>query len=208
MEDLKAQLRFLHETEVQETIEDAEKQASKIIEKAKEETEQIKNQKTKETLQKMHERETSQLALANFEGRKRIARAKSQLLDEVLAECKKKLTELAGKDEVNHKGGLDGLILEAATKLVGTDLEVVVNENDRKYMKENIRRLERELAKRTNTQVRLSLADQQPEISGGAIVRTRDGRQSFNNTWEARLAKVSQDMAGKISELLFEGAEV
>jgi V/A-type H+-transporting ATPase subunit E len=207
MEDLKTRLRFLYETEIQEIIEDAEKQSSKIIEDAKKKAEEIKSQKRREILQRMQEKETSILSLAKIEEKKKIARAKSQLLEETVVEAMKRLSELGTESESNHWASLERLIVEAATALNGTEFEILTNKRDRKYVKENITKLEKKISNIKKTSVRLLVAGEELRSSGGVVVRTKDGRQSFNNSWEARLSKVKEEKTNQIFELLFKGAE-
>jgi V/A-type H+-transporting ATPase subunit E len=207
MEDLKSHLRLLHETEIHETIEDAERQSSKIIEEAKERAEEIKSQKMKEILQKMQEKETSTLSLAKIEQRKKIARVKSQLLEDIFSESMKRLEKLNSENEQKHWASLERLVVEAITGLNGTEFEILTNEGDKKCIEENIKKLEKKVSGIKKTPVRLSIADEMLRAFGGVVVRTTDGKQVFNNMWEARLGKVKQEMAGQILELLFKGAE-
>jgi vacuolar-type H+-ATPase subunit E/Vma4 len=207
MEDLKSHLKFLFETEVHETIEDAEEQSSKIIEETKKRADEIRNQKMREILQKTQEREAATLSLAKIEQRKKIARVKSQLLEEIFVESMKRLSELNTESEPKHRASFEKLVVEAATRLDGTELEILTNARDKKYVKEDMMKLEKKISSVKKTSARLSIADEELKISGGVIVRIVNGRQIFNNTWEARLGKVKQEMAGQILGLLFKGAE-
>jgi vacuolar-type H+-ATPase subunit E/Vma4 len=206
-EDLKSHLKFLFETEVHETIEDAEEQSSKIIEETKKRADEIRNQKMREILQKTQEREAATLSLAKIEQRKKIARVKSQLLEEIFVESMKRLSELNTESEPKHRASFEKLVVEAATRLDGTELEILTNARDKKYVKEDMMKLEKKISSVKKTSARLSIADEELKISGGVIVRIVNGRQIFNNTWEARLGKVKQEMAGQILGLLFKGAE-
>jgi len=206
MEDLKSHLRLLQETEIHETIEDAERQYSKIIEEAKAKAEEIKSQKMKEILQKTQEKETLTLSLAKIEQRKRIARERAKLLEDIFLESMKRLGRL-DSDEQRHLTSLEKLVVEATARLDGTEFEILTNEGNKKRIKENVKKLEKKVSGLKKTPVRLSIADEMLNTSGGVIVRTMDGKQIFNNTWEARLGKVKQEMAGQILELLFKGAE-
>jgi V/A-type H+/Na+-transporting ATPase subunit E len=206
MEDLKSHLRLLHETEIHEIIEDAERQSSQIIKEASERADEIKMQKKKDILQKMQEEETSILSLAKIEQRKKIAKAKSQLSEDLFSESMKRLRKLKNENEPKYWMHLERLVVEAITKLSGTQFEVLINESDKKYIKENIRKLEKKASGIKKTPVRLSIAEEILRASGGAVVRTKDGKEIFNDTWEARSGKVKQEMTGRILELLFKGA--
>jgi vacuolar-type H+-ATPase subunit E/Vma4 len=207
VEDLKSRVKFLSETEVQETIHDAEEQSSKIIEEAKKKAGEVRNQKTTEIYQKMQEKETSMLSLAKIEQKKRIARAKSQLLEEIFAVSTKRLSELNAASEPRIGASLDGLVVEAATRLDGSELEILSSARDKKYVRGSVVKLEKKISTLKRASVRLSIADEELQVSGGVVVRTLNGKQIFNNTWEARLEQIKNEMTGRLLELLFKGAE-
>ena len=207
MENLKSQLRFLQEIEAKEITEQAEKQAKEILQEAKQKAEKIRNEKMKEVSEKLREKETTEIASVKLEGKRNLSVAKFQLFEETLTKTSTKLREIGTTDKVLYKESMERLITEAATRLNANELEILTNSNDKKLVKERLKDLEKKLAKQKNAPVSLLLSDETPSITGGVIVRTKDKRQIFNNTWEARLARVREEMADKIFVQLFAGAE-
>jgi V/A-type H+-transporting ATPase subunit E len=207
MENLKSQLKFLRDIEAKEVIEKAEEQARKILQEAEEKAEKMRSQKMTEVSEKMKEKETAEVALTNLEGKKKISGIRFQLFEETLAKASAKLGELGASDKLAYKERLERLIIEAATRLKGNELEILTNAKDRKLVKERLKELERKLSKLKNAPVTLQLSEETPNMMGGAMVRTIDKRQIFNNTWEARMASLRQEMVDKVFAQLFAGVE-
>ncbi len=207
MENLKAQLRFLQEIKPKEIIEKAEEQAQKILDEAKVQAEKIKSQKMQEVSEKLQERETAEIALSNLEGKKKLSNVKFQLLEEAITKSRKKLQE-ASYDQGNiYKKSLERLIIEAATQLKGTELEILTNAKDKKLVDGNLREMETKLSKIKNEPVNLQVSEETLNVSGGAIVRTKDEKQFFNNTIDARISKLRQEMSDKVLANLFGDVE-
>jgi len=207
MENLKAQIKFLHEIEAQETLEEAEEQAQKIITEAEEKAERIRKQKMQEVEERVSEKETSELALTKLEGKKKILDIKSQLLEEAITKSADRLREIADSGKSTYKEGIERLIAEGSMKLKGNEFQILANQRDRKLVKDSLRELEKKISKTKGASIVLELGEETLTTLGGVIVRTRDGRQLFNNTLEARLAKVRQEMVGEISKVLMEGVK-
>jgi vacuolar-type H+-ATPase subunit E/Vma4 len=207
MENLKSQIKFTQEMESKEIFEDAEEQARKIIEEAKEKSVKIREQKMKEISEKIREKKTSQLAMTKMEGRQKISNVKSQLFEEAIAKSEAKIAEVVKTQKSQYKKNLERLIVEAATKLKGTEFEILVNSKDKKSVMENLEELEKKVSTAKGVSVSLQLGEEVLNSLGGVMVQTKGKRQIFNNTLEARLTKVRQEMASKIFETLFEGME-
>lgn len=207
MESLKSQIKFMQEIEDKEIIEDATEQARKIIEEAQEKAEKIKNQKMKEVLEEIQEREASELELTKAEGIKKISNVKFELLEEVLAKSMEKLKEISSDFSPLYQESLEKLIIEATTKMKEFEFEILTNSRDNKFVKEKLTELEKEISKLRGASVSLQVNEEALNILGGAIIRTIDKRKIFSNTLEARLTKAKQEMLDKIFVSLFEGAE-
>jgi len=207
METLKSQIKFIQEMEAEEIIEEAEEQAKKIVAEAEEKAAQIKKQKMREVSEKLREREASELALTKLEGRKKILNVKSQLVEEALAKSMEKLKEIGNSEKQQYKESLEKLIVEAATKLKGTQLQILINSKDKKFVKDNLNELEKKISKLKGESVSLQVDEETLNTIGGVIVQTRDKRQIFNNTLEAKLARFKQEYLGELFSSLFEGAK-
>jgi V/A-type H+-transporting ATPase subunit E len=207
MENLKSQVKFMQEIEANEIIEDATERAKKIIEEAEEKAEKIKNQKIKEVIEELREREEFELELTMAEGKKKISNVKFQLLEGVLSNSIEKLNEISSSFSPLYQKCLEKMIIEAAIKMNELMLEILTNSRDNEFVKEKLAELEQEISKSRGVPVSLKVNEEALNILGGVVVRTADKRKIFNNTLEARLTKAKQEMLDKILVSLFEGAE-
>ncbi len=207
MENLKSQIKFMCEIEAKEAIEEAEEQARLIVKNAKEEAEKIKERKTEEISERLQEKETSDLEIAGLEQKRKISNVRLQLLDEVMSQASTILEKTSKNLEPRYKTSLRKLIIEAAVKVQGSDLEILTNSRDREFVEEKLEELKKVISQSKDMSVTLRISREQLNTQGGAIVRDKDRRQIFNNTFEARLTKARQEIMGKISVSLFEGLD-
>lgn len=197
----------MQEIEAKEAIEEAEEQAKLIIKNAEEEAERIKKQKTKEILEELQEKEASDMQISVLNQKRRISNVRYQLIDKVFSEAVATLEKISNNLEPRYKTSLKKLILEAAKRIQGSELEILVNSRDRKFLEGKLSELRRTISKEKNMPIVLKISEEELNAQGGVIVRDKDRRQIFNNTFEARLAEARQEMIGKISESLFEGLD-
>jgi vacuolar-type H+-ATPase subunit E/Vma4 len=92
-------------------------------------------------------------------------------------------------------------------KLNGTEFEILTNLRDKRFIAKNLKELENEIMMLKGKPVKLRASEETLSTLGGAVVRTKDKRQIFNNTLEARMTEVKQEAGSKILDILFEGAE-
>lgn len=206
MENLKAQVRFLHEMEAREIDEEARGKAEKILGEAKEKAEKTRNQKMEEKSRAVEEKGERELAQAKTDGRNKILNARFRLFEETMAEFKEYLHKVV-KDDVRYSESLNRLIVEAATKLSGNEFEIVTNSRDKECVSKNLEQLKDRVSSLKGQQVKLRIAKETIDTLGGAMVRTMDKKQIFNNTLEARTDEFRKESGQKIYEVLFEGAE-
>jgi V/A-type H+-transporting ATPase subunit E len=207
MENLKSQIKFTQEIEAKEIIEDAIEQARRIIKEAEETATKIKRQKTEEVAEKVREKEASELDSARLEGRKKISNVKFQLEDEALAQAMDRLKEIVTTPSSVYEESLKKLIIAAAAEIRATDLEIVTNSRDKEFVKSSLAELKKEISKMKGAQASLKISEESLNTIGGTMVRDKDKKQIFNNTYEARLTQVKKKLLGEISVSLFEGAE-
>jgi V/A-type H+-transporting ATPase subunit E len=207
MENLKSQIKFTQEIEAKEILEDATEQAGRIIKEAEETATKIKGQKTQEVAEKVREKEASQLDSARLEGRKKISNVKFQLEDEALAQAMERLKEIVTTSSSVYEESMRKLIIAAAAEIRATDLEILTNSRDKEFVKSRLAELKKEISKMKGVQVSLKIGEESLNTVGGAMVRDKDKKQIFNNTYEARLTQVKKKLLGEVSDSLFGGAE-
>lgn len=206
MEALKSQLKFLSEIEAREIIEEATNQSAKILDEARKSAEQIKNRETREILQKTSEHEVQELESVRLQGKRKTINTRYRLIESVITKSLERLSRLAQEEDSTYRASLERLVLEAARAVGGDRLEVVVHPRDGAFMKRRLSHVEKQVSEAKGTVVSLKMSDEPLRAVGGIILRTEDGKEIFNNTLEARLTKVRQEMLVKIAGILFEDA--
>lgn len=207
MENLKSQIRFVHEMEAEELVEEAEEEARKTIKEAEERAAQIKKEKMQEVSEKLHDREASELAVTKLEGKKKILNLKSRLVEDAIAKSTERLKTIVEGGKAQYRESLERLVVEGATKLKGTQFQILTNSRDKKLVRDSLKGLEKEISKLKGATISLQIGEDTLNALGGIIVQSRDKRQLFNNTLEARLSWIRQEKIGKIFDSLFKGEE-
>jgi V/A-type H+-transporting ATPase subunit E len=206
MEDLKSQLSFLREVQVKEIIEEAKDQAAKLVKEARAKAEQVKSKEREEALQKARETEEQELEAARVQGRRKAMNDRYRLIDMALAKSLDRLRELTDQQDPSYMNGIERLVVEAAAAIAGTEFEVILNQRDVAFVKRKLGIIEKRVSTIKGAPAKVKMSDEPLRSIGGVMVRSKDGKQIFNNTLEARLAKIRQEMLPRVGDVLLEGA--
>ena len=206
MENLKSQVKFIHEIETQEILEVANKKAQQIISEAKEKAGTEKNQKAAKISEELNEKEQMDLALAERDSKNKLLNIKYHLYEETISKSENYLKIFTRKKRAKYASGLNNLIIEAAMRLSKNEFEILLNSGDAELVEANLKQLEGKISLLKGEQIKLRVSKETLNAMGGAIVRTIDKKQIYNNTLETRLAKFTAESGQIIMETLFEGA--
>ena len=207
MEDLKSQFDFLRESEVKEIIEESKKQASKIIAEAHAKADETKKKEIEQIKTNIQEIETRELEAAKSEQKRKMMNLKIQLVEAVFTASLDKLKQMVNEPAPIYRNNLEKLIIEATSQMTGSQFEVILSSKDAEFLRKNLKRIEKRISTMKNVVVTVKISKESLRSIGGVVVRSDDGKQVFNNTLEARLAKVRQEKLPEIAKILFEGAE-
>jgi vacuolar-type H+-ATPase subunit E/Vma4 len=177
------------EQEAQIMIEAAKKEAQhqrdEIISRARMETEVIKRKIISSELQR---------------SRWKILEEKNKLIDEVFKEAWEEISRIANVNG-EYKPILEGLIAEAIKALGVNRCIIKLSEKDKKRF--NLDKLEFDVTKMLNMNVKISWNENSLDALGGAVVSTEDGKISFNNTLDARFERVERKLFFEVAKILF-----
>ena len=206
MENSKAQLEFVGKVEVKEIIEEANKQAAKLVIDAKAKAQQVRTKETEEILQKVRERETQELESFRLQCKRATTNLRFQFIETAFAKSFEKVRTMVEQETSTYRKSLERFITSAVSEIQGIEFELILNPIDVAYVKTKIKRIEKEVSTSKNVSVTLKVSDEPLQSVGGVVAKSSSGGQIFNNTLEARLARAKKEAVFKISKILFEGA--
>lgn len=177
------------EEKISQAKEKAELERKRIIEKGKKEAEQIKRRKIASARRKAHQKKLE---------------AREKIIQQVLKEAEKELTDLRGNNK-KYKEILKNLIIAGGTAVGGGNLEVSVLKNDKKMLSEEEKReMSKKITEETESETKLNVKANLQNAGGGTIVRKSDGSISSDNTFKSRLQRTKQSLRKEIANILFE----
>lgn len=125
---------------------------------------------------------------------------KERLMASVLDEAKSQLAALAKTKK--YVPELERIIVDAGTELGGGKLQVVLNKHD-SALPLRLDAMSKLISERTGNKTELVLSKERIESSGGAVVKTADGKIVLDNTFEAMLKRRERNLRLKIAKILF-----
>lgn len=183
--------------------EDAEREAEKIKEEARKKEEEILKKAEAEAKSKSDEILNQGKKEAELEKQRILANAKLQakkikldvkekIIEKSFSLAEEKLKEVVSSEE--YEKILKDLIREAISTLGREDLEVLCRKEDEKVVKKIIKDLSG-----------VELAKDNISTIGGVIVRSKDRQVQVDNTFEARLTRMRDDLRIEVAKILFGG---
>jgi len=125
---------------------------------------------------------------------------KETWIDNALNEAKNELTILTQSKE--YISILEKLIKEAGVILGGKELEVLLNKQDSK-LPLKLDELAKAISEKTGFKTKLRLSAEKPNVIGGAIVRTANGKVIMDNTFDDIFKRREKDLRSEIAKILF-----
>jgi V/A-type H+-transporting ATPase subunit E len=175
LSDLKDGLNQSH-ARVEEVSREASAEVSKILETSARQAESLKRQL---------------IGSAELESRNLQLRALEGDVTGVFAEA---VRRLSGLSPSKYEEALTRL-LEEGVKVMGSKASVSCNAKDKKTVSSVLRKLNK-------GETKLTLAHDDVETIGGVVLSSNDGTVSFDNTFEARLERMRQDLRKDVAGLL------
>ena len=203
LEELRKEIIEEAEKKVEEILNEAKAKADEIIKDAKSRAEVIIKRKRDELLRRLKEKERAEYALARIEGRRMVSLKKMEYINKVFDLAFEKLKEYTKSEEYINVT-LINLIAEAIKNLNVSEAVIRVNNEDLKRLrKKGIKELESILSEKVGRKLKVKLDRTPINIIGGAIVYDIDERIYYNNSFEARMNDIRDELMYKVSEILF-----
>ncbi|KAK3844852.1 MAG: ATPase, V1/A1 complex, subunit E [Linnemannia gamsii] len=129
---------------------------------------------------------------------------RQQMLDDLFAESRTQLVAVA-KDAVRYEKFLNDSLLQAFYRLLETEVTVRYRKADKALIEKLLPDLKSRYHEATNQSIDVQLLEDHlpADAAGGVIVAGNGGRTICNNTLEARLAILEEDMLPVVRDMLF-----
>jgi V/A-type H+/Na+-transporting ATPase subunit E len=149
------------------------------------------------------------LAEARIQARRACVKAQEDGVKQAFAQARQMLQSLAdsgASDGRSYADILKRLIIESAIAADTAELEVQVRPADRALLSAAmLADSAAEAGRATGRTITLVPGDEPVAASGGAVVRSRDGRVRVDNTFEARIVRFMDAIRTRVARELFAG---
>lgn len=194
------------EKEIESILGKAEETASGIIEKAEEEARRFSAKLLKEAGERGELERRRLLSSVNLE----VRRTKLRAREEIVSSVQKKVSEIVKEQRQgdDYAGILAGLITEAIGALDGDHFIVHVDRMDLDLLKGRVFGAVRDAVKRSGRRIaHLEARVLDKPTLGGARVGVPGGKVIFDNTFEARMYRLRDEIRNIIFEEVFSSPE-
>jgi len=195
----------------QSILEDAEREASRIVAEAKREAKSIVEEARKLAeanlagwMDRQRQMVTNEgerlLGAARGQAHMRILEAKARLISQTMEEAQGRLEKERGSSR--YKELIKGLILDAGIHIGGGDLVVLVRRDDQKALT-GLSSLASAVAKETGVKTTITLGKEAIDCLGGVIVQSKAGDITVDYRLETLLKQVERQYRSAIARALF-----
>lgn len=196
---------------VEAIVERAEEDARALLERARRaaELEREKAEREAEGLLKKAEEEARREAEGILrrssarnirEAKKKVALERDKMIEEIFREALERAGTVSRDDR--YMEALARLLVEGV-RVLGEEVEVVLCPRDRSAFFGRWYEIERKVEELTGKQVRLILSEETVSASGGALLRSPDGRKLYDATFEAKMEFLRETLRQEVSRRLF-----
>ena len=183
----------------EEIIAKAKEKARKILDEAKREAEKEVNEIINRRKADAEARARRIMSEARLEARLKLLNAKEEVISNAFDTALERLKEFCQTPE--YKEVLENLIKDAAITIGGGNLEVLLSENTN--IEPDLSKIAKEIEKQTGTATSIVISKDKVKSIGGAIVRSLDQSFTLDNTFEARLERVREQLRVSVANVLF-----
>ncbi|KAI8604628.1 ATPase, V1/A1 complex, subunit E [Dissophora ornata] len=136
--------------------------------------------------------------------RMKLLLTRQEMLDKLFADARNKLMEVT-KDTARYEKFLSDALVQAFFRLLETEVTVQLRKGDKATIEKLLPEVKRRYLEATKENINIVLLDEYlpTDSAGGVIVAGNGGRTKCNNTLEARLAILEEDMLPDVRNMLF-----
>lgn len=190
--------------EAEEIIEEAKVKSMQIIENAERKAEALKDERLEKLMAKIRKELYKEYALIKLDLRRHFTVEKNKVIQDLLDSAVKKVLEIVEKSDSIYIDSLKKLGIEAILNLYSEDIVLYCcNERDRDFLRSFVDDIINEVSKR-GKKVKVTIAEELVRCKGGVLAMSADGREYYNNTLEARVKRLKEEILPEILSNLLE----
>jgi len=189
--------------EAEEILNSAQRKAEEIIAEAGRRARESQARKLEEARLRVRQKLSRELALKKLQIKHEYIIKKNKIVEDLIREAEAKVYEVIKSGKSEYVSSLKSLALEAIMSLGSRDIVLYAcNERDKALLATILDEILAE-AKKRGRDVRAAISDATLGCAGGLLAVSKDKREYFNNTIEARIRRVREEYIPNIlSKLL------
>ena len=203
LQNLLSSIHKIQEEKTAAIIQEAKKEATRIIEEANQKAEEKKSQIQKRKEEELESTERAELAIEELKWKRKLLDAKASILDKIYAKAKDQISKTT--QEQKNQQFLEDATVEAILKIPGSNYLVRTNERDSQILKKKLKQIEMRIKKGKGGEVKVTLSKDSLDSIGGILAYNKDMHEYFNNTLEARLLQSRIRLSGQLYKEIFGG---
>ncbi|AWX33420.1 V-type proton ATPase subunit E [Methanosphaera sp. BMS] len=166
--------------------------------KAEEEKQQILSSAEKQADMKYQQI----ISEAKVNSRRKELESREELIEKAFRVASEKIEKQASENSANYVDSLKTMVKDASVQVGGSQLEILVREDDVDNIKSMIDEVSEYVTKETGNETSFIIGEP-IDIIGGAIVKTVDGEIEVKNTIEARMLRYKKYLRSEVAKKLF-----
>ena len=166
--------------------------------KAEEEKQQILSSAEKQADMKYQQI----ISEAKVNSRRKELESREELIEKAFRVASEKIEKQASENSTNYVDSLKTMVKDASVQVGGSQLEILVREDDVDNINSMIDEVSEYVTKETGNETSFIIGEP-IDIIGGAIVKTVDGEIEVKNTIEARMLRYKKYLRSEVAKKLF-----
>ncbi len=185
-----------------EILSKASKQCDEITEAGNVKAEEEKNNILASANKQADMKYQQIISEAKVNARRKELEAREELIEKAFRVASEKIEKQASENSANYVESLKTMIKDASLQVGGTQLEILVREDDVDNVKSMIDEVSEYVTSETGNDVSFIIGEP-IDIIGGAVVKTVDGEVEVKNTIEARMLRYRKYLRSEVAKTLF-----
>lgn len=203
VEEICRRIREDGEKEAESILDKAERTATGIVERAEKKKERIAEEIIKEAEQDGENEFRRLLSSIKIEMKREKLKIREEVIEHIMERVRAEL-ESTRRDEVYCRI-LEGMILAGVRALEDSSFVILVDRRDIDLTKERvIPAVKRKIEEETGEPCRFMVEGLSKSVLGGARIKSAKGKVAFDNTFEARIHRLNDDIRNVIFEEVFQ----